>query len=145
MVASRPGSAARRRGAAQEESPVLGGALFIPAPLTRPKSALSLRVRSQLSHVKGMATMVSSRTTDELTTGTKIEDLTTGRLVLDRDSEAAIDAAVQEREREAQRVDRESEAEPRARDHNGATSQPPVRSRLGSLHLFLLESPPLPH
>ena len=100
MVASRPGSAARRRGAAQEESPVLGGALFIPAPLTRPKSALSLRVRSQLSHVKGMATMVSSRTTDELTTGTKIEDLTTGRLVLDRDSEAAIDAAVQERERE---------------------------------------------
>ena len=94
---SRPSSAAARR-----RAPTLAEAapsLFEPAPLQKSKSALTLRVRGQLSHLKGMANMVSQgllRGEGALT----LEDLTTGQLLLDRDSEVTISKAAGERERE---------------------------------------------
>ena len=59
--------------------------------------AMTLRVRGQLSHVKGMATAVSKPT---LAKSIQVQDLTTGKLLLDRDSEVAIDNAIRLRETE---------------------------------------------
>ena len=90
---TRPASAdnRNRRGSYLDPPPDI----FAPAALTRPKSAMTLRVRGQLSHVKGMATLVQGR---GRIAGVQVEDLTAGRLLLDRDSEVVIQAASENRE-----------------------------------------------
>lgn len=91
MAGLRPSSSA----APHRAPPQLPQDKFAPPPLQRPKSALTLRVRGQLSHVKGMATQVLKNKPS-----LQVEDLATGKLLLDRDSEVAIERATSEREHE---------------------------------------------
>ena len=68
--------------------------------LERPKSAsaLSLGMRNQLAQVKSMANRVSRANLHD--NGLHVEDLTTGRLLLNRDSDVTVTLAADAREAE---------------------------------------------
>ena len=73
--------------------------VFAPAPLQRPKSALTLRVRNQLAHVKSMSVLVSSAALRGEGT-LQLEDLTSGKLLLDHDGKLMLQKASHSREEE---------------------------------------------
>lgn len=89
MLVATHREAPRRPGSASAPS------LFAPAALPRPKSALNLRIKGQLSQVKSMANLVRHGGASST-----LEDLTTGKLLLDRDSKLHVKKTAEERKAE---------------------------------------------
>ena len=97
----RPGTAAAPRSRGQRTEEGSTSSVFAPPPLPRPKSALTLRVKKQISEVKSLANLVSGSMRGEAAT---YEDLTTGRLLLAHDSKLQVKQTAINREQEMREI-----------------------------------------